>query len=280
MFPKDGRDAEVKQDRTFTLEPFNAVGVSFVPRLGNVGGYPLKIVVDGDDKNPVTITGPGYWRSSTVVAKLEVDATPGGGAPGDFWSVAILPANSTMEEPRLRTDVDGFLQVRAPGARVLFDINGSVDPVPFLAAFGNGQTGFFYISPTNPSEFGANLTAWDVARFSNVQFVVEQLAASGLAWSCKPFVDMTHASNGLSLRFLEMGSDKDFGASAAPAWVPGENGFIHLGAGISETTAYQLATPHRTTHVRFGVHVGVNTENWGGLSWGGTFHLRMRGLAW
>jgi hypothetical protein len=293
QLPEDLKtDSEVLADKTFIVDPVQAVGIAFTPKTGNVGGYPLVVTVNDDPKQRHVIRGPEFIMGTLTGAKVKVDATLGGGAEGDKWSVTLLPSSDTYERPRPRVDGDGFLQVRPGGERVLFHFNTLGDFIPFNLAFDGQATGMFFISPAAPNRFSAYTgsedapyRAWDLSRFSRAAFHVDQvsLSGTGLNWDCLPFIETTHSLNGRASRTITMGSDGQIGAADAVPW-NAQQAWIELGAGAASVDTHTREVAPMFSRVRFGLLVSLNLEDFASgpsaPSWPSAFELQIKALVW
>lgn len=279
MLPNDRTtEAEVQADGTAVVEPLNGVGFSLQPKAGNVGGFPVVVTVDGDTNRKVRVRGPGFMRDVGAITKLEIDTTLGNGKAGDLWEVTVLPSATSYEEARPRSDAQGFLQTRPAGSVVLFDFNSDTSQVPFLQAFGSGQTGAFTVLPSNATAIvpvAGVMPAFDVSRFNNVALVIDQLGTP-LEWIFTPKLEITYAELGRTLETFPAGGLEDFGSSS---W-DGTPGLIHLGSSLSQVNDFTTWTPKKLTHVRPNLEVLVNNVDWTNVAWGSTYSLRLALVAW
>jgi hypothetical protein len=286
ILPYEKPTLEVQSDGKMTLEPVDGVGISMAPVAGNAAGYPLRLVVNGDESHPVTVRGPGFLKGPFALAKLEFS----GGTEGDLWEVTILPSADAREEQRLSCDMDGKLQVRGAGARTLFDFSTD-DAAALVSAWGNGQNGSWYITPANPRVLTvapALTQAWDLSRFNNCLLVVDQTGSGtgdytlGLPWEMGVTLEVTHAVDGRRLKTLAMGTFNNFGSNGSNPW-NGDPGYIRAGGivfGALEGLLQEV--PDCPAFARFKVTVansGLTPETLTDFaSVGGS--LRLRGLAW
>jgi hypothetical protein len=265
----------VTGEKKFTVTPVTSAGIAFTPGPRNVGGYPLIVTVNGDEKRRHVVRGPQFLTGLLEGAELLVDASLGGGVAGDLWTVTILPDSAAGEQPRPLADTMGALLVREAGAKVLFAFDSQENTDAIADSFEDGGVGSYYVPPSSPgvlrrldasgNVFG-QLEAWDVSRYAHVFFAFAQFDPTymsltyGRNWALRPFCEMTYVRDGgVTIEKIQMGTG-NFGVAGDDPY-DGNNGlvgYITLGDAVAETGIYHQRSTRKLTHVRFGLFVWQN----------------------
>src|SRR5262245_31844052 len=95
----------------------SAVGVQFIPKLGNRQGYPLLVEVNGDTANRLVVDGPDVEMGGVVVTSVRII----GAFPGDEFTLFTTPTLSDGRRQELRTDSDGYTVTRNGPPVTLFN---------------------------------------------------------------------------------------------------------------------------------------------------------------
>ena len=274
----------IKENGTFSVPNANAVAFSLVPITGK---FPVKVVVDKDDKNPITVDSPRYLGDGVPFTLLEIkDAQP-----HSTFALRLLTDVKAQDLGRTLHSAAGNLVTEPAGAIPLFDIDTSTtrgivawrELAEMALERPSGQEQRFRVPSTAPSSFErvhlrpppphpyyeeivpAEPT-WNVSAGHEVVYGLEMwgnaiddsgereyLPAFGLF---QPFMHLVDAENGAETNDpLFMGPVGDFSPNAPgagttiPTW--GLTGRIFTGAKTDSQVAMVTRTTQRAYFARF-----------------------------
>lgn len=249
------------------LENINAYAIRLVPADKAGRGYPVSLVPNGEESASEKIDGSRVYRPGFLVTSAEVFVQAGDTTRWHVYADRVDNASTTCQP---RQDPHGYLQTRGGDAQVLFLFDAREHPTRFAPLLADLTTDdrTAIIRPDLPEVFTLHENAasvgraWDVSRFSNVAFCIEQYTQSGngLAWSFKPRVSLCGSdSDGLAgLELVTMGSVGNFGSISTPPWNL-EQGRIHLGASIDSTGTHTRTLAETMPYLRFSLRVEANS---------------------
>lgn len=256
---------------------------SLEPTLGNKGGFPVHVYLDGQTVNPVVVQGP-HWEGDKGFQSLKIDAAPGGGVPGDTWRL-FVGDETVNERVRFKVNSEGFISTREAGGRVLFDFDSrnTVTGDPFLEIIDGGE-GTYYANPGANAMSATMGNAFDVSECKQVLLAVEQpnVDSNVPAWSFILSALGSATATGAPLKEITCGTAGQFGRAGVPAW-DDQPGYLLLGASTADSGQSWALVPTYFPCLRFKAVKASNTMSyldWQALYNAYGYYLRITAIAY